>query len=208
MLRARCSRIRLRRASGQRGAVVVEAAFILPIMILLMMGIIEFGLLLSAKNVVTNAAGTAARVASALPRNNSFATEAHDKAAAQLDNNHQLHNGDLVVVYEAKDDGTPKYGGSPPSCSRNCVKYTYNGGGWTTGGAGWSAANQDACPLQGDPLSWDSTTDTRTWIGVYVQIPFDGRQIPFSGVLMPDEVHHQVVYRLEPVPTQIVPCRP
>jgi Flp pilus assembly protein TadG len=50
-----------RREHGQRGVAMVEFAIILPLLILLLFGIIEFGLLLFNKQVITNASREGAR---------------------------------------------------------------------------------------------------------------------------------------------------
>jgi Flp pilus assembly protein TadG len=50
-----------RHEQGQRGAAMVEFAIILPLLILLLFGIIEFGLLLFNKQVITNASREGAR---------------------------------------------------------------------------------------------------------------------------------------------------
>ena len=53
----------LHRARGERGAALVETAFVLPIMLLVCVGILEFGRAYQTWQVVTNAAREGARVA-------------------------------------------------------------------------------------------------------------------------------------------------
>jgi Flp pilus assembly protein TadG len=55
---------RPRRARGQRGAVAVEFALIMPILLLLVFGIIEFGYMLNRDMIVGNASRDGARAAS------------------------------------------------------------------------------------------------------------------------------------------------
>ena len=52
-----------RQWQSERGAELVEFALVLPLMLLVMLGIIDFGLLLQRYHVVTNAAREGARVA-------------------------------------------------------------------------------------------------------------------------------------------------
>ena len=52
---------KLMRIKGQKGAAVVEFAFVLPLLMLILFGIIEFGLLFYNKQVLTNASREGAR---------------------------------------------------------------------------------------------------------------------------------------------------
>lgn len=53
-----------RRASGERGAAAVEFALILPIFLMLLFGIIDFGYMINRGGIINNAARDAAREAS------------------------------------------------------------------------------------------------------------------------------------------------
>ena len=53
----------LHRTRGERGAALIETAFVLPIMLLVCVGILEFGRAYQTWQVVTNAAREGARVA-------------------------------------------------------------------------------------------------------------------------------------------------
>ena len=53
----------LHRAGQEKGAALVETAFVLPIMLLVCVGILEFGRAYQTWQVVTNAAREGARVA-------------------------------------------------------------------------------------------------------------------------------------------------
>ena len=59
------SRLRERRASGERGAALVEAAFITPVFALVIFGILEFGLTFRDYLTVANASRDSGRAASA-----------------------------------------------------------------------------------------------------------------------------------------------
>ena len=53
--------MRFRDRHGERGAAAVEFAFVLPVLLLLVLGLIEFSLLFNAQISVTNAAREGAR---------------------------------------------------------------------------------------------------------------------------------------------------
>lgn len=65
MLHRMRRRARDRRRTGQRGAVAVEAALLVPLLLLFVIGIIEFSLLLRDYVSVTSASRSGARIASA-----------------------------------------------------------------------------------------------------------------------------------------------
>jgi hypothetical protein len=54
---------RSRRASSERGAELIEFALVFPMLLLVMLGIVDFGFLFQRYEVVTNAAREGARVA-------------------------------------------------------------------------------------------------------------------------------------------------
>ena len=60
----RARRPRLRRDRDQRGAVVVEFALIVPLLLLIVFGILDFGYMLNRTTIVSNASRDGARTAS------------------------------------------------------------------------------------------------------------------------------------------------
>ncbi|MFD1214474.1 TadE/TadG family type IV pilus assembly protein [Arthrobacter sp. GCM10027362] len=74
----------MRKAESERGAVAVEFALILPILVALLLGIMEFGLAYNAQITVTGAAREGAR-AMAVENNPDAARRAARAAAAALD---------------------------------------------------------------------------------------------------------------------------
>ena len=60
----RARRLRLRRDRDQRGAVVVEFALIVPLLLLIVFGILDFGYMLNRTTIVSNASRDGARTAS------------------------------------------------------------------------------------------------------------------------------------------------
>jgi TadE-like protein len=141
------SRGRARRRS--RGAAAVEAALILPLLIMLVFAILEFGFLFKDWLAVTSSVRAGARIASAEPRLATFATD----AAAQVAKEGAALGFDantVLWVYEADTDGYPI--GDPNNFSvcpsTSCIKYKWSAGGFVLQSGSWPALNQNAC--QGD----------------------------------------------------------
>lgn len=186
---------------GQRGAVLVEAALVLPIMILVVMGIIEFGFAFGSATTTTGASRSGSRLAAAAyatsgniaANQRAAADQIADTVAADLVG---LTSADPVgmVIYRAdptSTDGAP-VGGFPDdgnistNCTTDCFVYEWNpsmdkmdykSGAWP---------DPDACGL---------TLDS---IGVYVQA--DHHYITgFIGDSVYVDGH--TVMRLEPLPS-------
>ncbi|WP_136513109.1 TadE/TadG family type IV pilus assembly protein [Geomonas edaphica] len=71
----------------QRGQAIVETAIILPILILLIMGLFEFGRYMYLKNTLNNAARAAARAAVVTPK---YDASTHPDGMATSDTTHTL----------------------------------------------------------------------------------------------------------------------
>jgi Flp pilus assembly protein TadG len=101
--------------NGQKGAIAVEFAFVLPLLIVLLVGIMEFGLILYNQQVITNASreGTRAGIVARSPRLDLTAitsvvnnyTQAHlvtfgnaTSAATVIDNSSGTSFGDDLAV--------------------------------------------------------------------------------------------------------------
>lgn len=63
-----------RHRSGERGAIIVEAAIVFPVLALLLFGMISGGLALDDKQQMTHATREGARYAAVVPRTQTFAT--------------------------------------------------------------------------------------------------------------------------------------
>ncbi len=154
-----------RRARHDRGAVAVEAALLLPIFILLIMGIFEWALVVRDSTAVTDSSRVGARTASAMPHMTGL-TQATVDAIGRAGSALPKSSIDFVLVYKANDRGYPGIDGSTTmSCSgaeTTCDKFTWDGAAFVpTAGTTWNALNVNACatPPKGPPDS----------VGVYVQ---------------------------------------
>jgi hypothetical protein len=121
-----------RRGSGERGAVAVEAALLIPLLAIIAFGMIETALLIRDHVSATTLARAGARVASQEPRfgtvaghaslvGPSFAVDAADsmeRAASTLPRNAIDH----IYIYRADANGQPI--GSCPGI--NCLFYRWN----------------------------------------------------------------------------------
>jgi hypothetical protein len=159
-------RTRLRRrldGARDRGAVAVEAAIITPILILLLVGLVEFGLVFKDQLAVTSAVRAGARIASAEPRLATFATDAAD-AVAHEGSALDMTQVKSLWVYKADSTGHPiGAGGTFNSCASSCVQFT------------WSAAQNKFLPTSG---SWPATSQDACYgeqdsLGVYMSFKHD-----------------------------------
>jgi Flp pilus assembly protein TadG len=178
---------------------MVEAALILPVMVLLVLGIMEFGLLFTSYSTTTAASRSGARLAataysqagSSTTAQNSAATQIAAATAADLEvlNNAEPVGMAIYKVNPSSTDGAP-YGGYPGAnmtggCTSNCIKFSWNASTQTFTKTGGSWTNADACGV---------TVDS---IGVYVQTEHSY----ISGILgSTRDVDGHTVMRLEPLP--------
>lgn len=185
------------RRRRDQGAVAVEAALITPIVVLLVFGAIDFGLVMRDWLGVTSAARGGARVASSLPRTATFADTAADRVSSELTAIDPASVKEMWV-YRAKSNGYPEgdSGNDFGACTA-CVKYTWNSSTRrfvASGTATWTGAQQNACV---------GTQDT---LGVYVRV--DSRT---ASKLFAEQwrIKERAVMRLEPMPSgQGLQCRP
>jgi Flp pilus assembly protein TadG len=180
--------------ASERGAVLVEAAIILPLVLIITFGMIEFSSAYQSSSAATASARTAARTASAEALLTNYATDAAAAAATAL----KTIPADEPVemwVYRANAAGYPESGGFS-TCSTHCIKYTWLPGTRTfdtahPSGGGWPATTQNAC----NTSNWDS-------VGVYVKLDHRFLTKLFGASIT---LADHAVFRLEPAPTQLCP---
>lgn len=113
----------------QDGAALVEMAIVLPVLVLLVFGIIEFGIAFNKRLTIGNATQSAARVATAVANNeyaDISALRTLEQGLISLPNNGR----DVVKsvwIYKAAADGDPANAGMGDVCVTNpCVNvYSY-----------------------------------------------------------------------------------
>jgi TadE-like protein len=187
------------RQRSQKGAVAVEAALITPLFIVLVFGIIEFGLVFKDYLAITSSVRAGARIASAEPRKASFAQDAANQVAregAAL----KMANVKELWVYKADPTylvtkGTPLGGAGTFSTCTVCVQFMWNGSSFVpkAGSPGWAGLFQNACP--NDPLH-DS-------VGIYLKVDHPATTKIFFDKLT---LQSHTVMSLEPLPST-APCK-
>jgi Flp pilus assembly protein TadG len=171
-----------------RGVAAVEAAIITPVFLLLVFGIIEFGLVFKDQLAITSAVRAGARIASAEPRT---ATLAEDAASQVAREGSAIDMTDVksLWVYQADSTGHPEgAGGSFDSCATNCVQFTWNvsSKSFVATAGSWDATAQNAC--QG----------TQDNVGVYLSFNHPGVTQAFFNSI---GLSSYTVMRFEPIPT-------
>jgi len=109
---------------SERGAAMVEMALIMPLLLMLVFGIIEFGLAFQSRLTIGNATQSSARVGSAIgtgPRADIEVLNALEQGLFQLPNNGK----DIIKevwIYKANSVGDPTL----PCPGSNCNVYNYD----------------------------------------------------------------------------------
>lgn len=191
---------RRRRARGQQGAVLVEAALVLPIMILVVMGIIEFGFAFASSTTTTGSSRSGARLGAAayatagtIPANQQAAADQiADTVSADLVGLTSAEPVGMLIyrVDKTSNQGAP-VGGFPTNndittgCTTDCIRYEWDGDKMShISGSSWP--DPDACGTELDS------------IGVYVMSKHD-----YITGMIGDHVYvdGETVMRLEPLPS-------
>jgi hypothetical protein len=177
---------RPRRFRGDDGAVIVEAAFVLPVVVLVCFGIIEFGFVFRDSQSLTAATRTGARVAATLARQ-PYLSSVQDAVKGALTNNLSSASIQYLTIYKVANSGGTPVDGTFEGCAIDCARYTWDGTNWVfDGGAPWDYNTEKAC---GSLNHTDS-------IGVYVRIEHD----MFTALMGSSiQIKDSTVMRLEPV---------
>jgi hypothetical protein len=190
-----------------RGAALVEAALVFPLLLTMIFGIIETGLLLKNQNTVVTASAAGARTAVAQPRQGDY--EVNATAAAQAVLRGATGTPVRVIVYRAHGaTGRPctsSYGGActadigPTAAMDTCTQcwiFDWAGTGWSKRSLPtWPAASQAAC----------GSVALTDYLGVYVEFRHDDLTGFFGSAR---SIKESTMMRLEPVPTSPTsPCR-
>jgi Flp pilus assembly protein TadG len=185
----------------ERGAVLVEAAFVLPLLLFFLFGIIEFGGAYKDSLTVESATRTGARTASALPRDatmNSAVANAVATAVKAL----PASGPKELWIYKAQTDGTPAGTGNFTNCGAStCWKFTWNSSSqtWTAvNGYTWDPLTQNACTINGGPDS----------VGIYITAEHTFVSGMFNFIFPGGKktLTDRTVMRLEPVASSSGVC--
>jgi TadE-like protein len=192
--------LRARRAGrDERGSVIVEAAIIVPLLIMLTFGAIEYGLAFRDSAAVASSTRAGARVASALTGDPppegaldgvpEFAVNAKLSVSDSLkDLTHS--SPQTLIIYKADDDGNAQ-GGFGDTCSE-CYVYSWNAGSKTWTGP---TNNPSRWYTDSEELA-DACSGTLPAIGVFVRAEHQF----ITKLFGPSRSYeHKTVIRAEPV---------
>lgn len=163
----------------ERGASIIEAAFITPVFVLLIFGIFEMGFMLRNYTVVSSASSDAARAASVYanaPEADFLTLQAMEHSLNKVG----LENIEMMVIYHATGPGDsvpPSCLQTPPSSSQECNQYTptdffannVDAMGVPTGNWGCEPAALDLgwCPLNRETAI--SAVNGPDHVGIYIR---------------------------------------
>jgi len=186
------------RGTDERATALIEAAFVIPVLVVLVLGIMEFGLVFASTSTTTAASRSGARISAvqyaAAGTTAAAQRVAADAAAAAIAADlRALNNSTPIgfVLYKVDPTSTTgaPVGGFPGNnltggCTDRCMKYLWTNGSLTYSSGTWPDA--DAC---------GATIDS---IGVYVQV----RHNYITGLIGSTRtVSGRTVMRLEPLST-------
>jgi hypothetical protein len=193
-VRALVSR-RSARGRGETGAVLIEFAIILPLLVMITFGIVEYSGAYHNSAIAADAVRAGGRVGSAIATDPSYTTaitDAVDAALATL----PADEPQELWIYKADAAGYPGSGNDFSSCGANCIKYVWNRAAkaFDTGnpqGGGWLASTHQVCTQPFDEL------------GVYVKLDHQFATGLFGASIT---LQDHSVFRFEPVPASV--CAP
>jgi len=168
------------RRSGERGSAAVEAAIVTPLVMALLFGIVELGFLFKDYLAAAGAVRAGVRIASANPRNATFAQIAADKVA-QSGGAMNLNDVQKLWVYQVNPSTAAQDWQDKPIGFGNfldctvCVKFYWDPVAKKFGTPninGWPALDQNAC-------STSSLSGPPDRIGVYLELKHDA----FTGLV-------------------------
>jgi hypothetical protein len=155
----------MRISEDERGAALIEAAIVLPLILVLVFGALDFSVAFNQSGTLAAATRAGARTASTLVKDPGYAVKAANAVAAALQTIGPTQVDEVWIYKPAPGPGSAPIGGSFASCS-DCVGYR-----WVPAtrrfdtsnpmGSMWAAHAQNACP--------DVANDTPDRVGVYVR---------------------------------------
>jgi hypothetical protein len=156
--RTGCTRLR------ERGAALVETAIVLPLVLVLTFGAIEFSIAFNQSGTLAAATRAGARTASTLAKDPQYAIKTADAVAAALQSIGATQVDQLWIYKVASGSSNAPIGGSFASCSY-CTGYrwvpaTRSFDTTAPMGSPWAANQQNACA--------NIAADTPDRIGIYL----------------------------------------
>ena len=181
------------RSRRERAAALVEAAFVFPVLVTLVFGMLEFGLVFKNASTIAGATRSGVRTGSAAPRVPGY------QSAIQTAVNTALTASSATPVelwiYKADSTtGLPAGGdfSSPAGCpASTCGRWTWTNGVWTLASSTmWQPTAQNACLAPASGTYPDS-------LGVYLKVQHNYATKLFGST---KTITDHAVMRLEPIP--------
>ncbi len=176
---------------SERGAAMVETALVLPLLLLVVFGIVEFSSAFHDSSITSDAARAGGRIASAQARNPDYAQNAAEAVAAAL-KTLPADAPQELWIYDANAQGYPGAGSDFQACVTGCIQYQWvpadRDWDYTDHGGGWDSTTHQVCAEPFDQ------------IGIYVKIRHDFITSLFGVSLTLDD---HSVFRFEPTPSAI-----
>jgi Flp pilus assembly protein TadG len=199
-----------RRARGERGAVLVEAALVIPVLLFLAFGVVEYGAAFGDRNLV-DTAGRAGGRAVANMSNDKFADYWALDAVVSAINDLGLTNVTRVVIFKATTNPVISAGcaaGTPSSSAQACNVYSNSvitnlyTTNYKTNNFGCGVGKLDnywcPAPLGSPPVGGRNITGTTAdYVGIYIE----AKHAKLTYVLPGDlTIKDTFITRLEPSP--------
>jgi hypothetical protein len=149
---------------------MVETVIIVPVIVLLVFGVIEFASAYNDSSVVADSTRSGGRIGSAQAQNASFGTNIAGAVSSRLKAMPADQPKELWI-YKANDKGYPGASGNTTfsTCTTNCMKYTWvvasKSFGYTSGT--WSAASHNVCTEPFDQLGVYVTVNHKFVTGLF-----------------------------------------
>ena len=181
------------RKRRERAAALVEAAFVFPLLVTLVFGMLEFGLVFKNASTVAGATRSGVRTGSAAPRVSGYdlAIEAAVTTALSSSSATPVE----LWIYKADSTTGLPLGGDFASASGcpafTCGRWTWTAGAWTLASSTmWQPTSQSACLAPASGTYPDS-------LGVYVKVRHNFATKLFGTT---KTLTDSAVMRLEPIP--------
>jgi hypothetical protein len=179
--------------------VLVEAVFVLPVVIFIVLSIFEFGLLMAAQSTTQSATRDGVRFASANYAVSGSNRAAADAIAAEVAKDLSARLGYdtpiRLIVYKADPNGDP-FGGYGASSCLSCYRYSWDGSAWFYDASSPQWLDPLAC-INLDASSSSAGLNTLDSIGAYVELNHAYVTGAFGSSKLLKE---HTVSRLEPLP--------
>lgn len=190
------------RARGDRGAVLIEAAIVFPVLMLIIFGILEWGLAFMTATNTNSATRAGARAAVAYTRiggaggyvaggtgyDNAAVSAVETAMSGALSSATPLELW-VYRVDPTSTNGSPLGSSNFTVCATDCEKFTWNGSRFAYVSGTWLAQNQNACGSPSSP-NWDS-------LGVYLKVQHNFVTNFFGQTKI---IAERTIMRLEPQP--------